>query len=53
MIYKEFKKEIESFGFTIVSHDFERPWGGFLVIDEMQAQDFSDKFQYRLEKYSL
>ena len=23
------KKEIESFGFTVVSHDFERPWGGF------------------------
>ena len=44
MIYKEFKKEIESFGFTIVSHDFERPWGGFLVIDENQAQEFSNKF---------
>ena len=44
MIYKEIKKEIESFGFTIVSHDFERPWGGFLVIDENQAQEFSNKF---------
>ena len=38
------KKEIESFGFSVVSLDFERPWGGFLVIDETQAQDFSDKF---------
>ena len=37
---QEIKKEIESFGFSVVSHDFERPWGGFLVIDESQAQDF-------------
>ena len=44
MIYNEIKKEIESFGLTVVSHDFERPWGGFLVIDESQAQDFSNKF---------
>jgi mannose-6-phosphate isomerase-like protein (cupin superfamily) len=43
-MYQEIKKEIESFGFSVVSHDFERPWGGFLVIDETQAQDFSNKF---------
>ena len=43
-MYQEIKKEIESFGFKVVSHDFERPWGGFLVIDESQAQDFSNKF---------
>ena len=43
-MYQEIKKEIESFGFNVVSHDFKRPWGGFLVIDESQAQDFSNKF---------
>ena len=43
-MYPEIKKEIESFGFSVVFHDFERPWGGFLVIDETQAQDFSNKF---------
>ena len=43
-MYQEIKKEIESFGFNVVSYDFERPWGGFLVIDESQAQDFSNKF---------
>ena len=43
-MYLKIKKEIESFGFSVVSHDFERPWGGFLVIDESQAQDFSNKF---------
>ena len=44
MNFREIKKEIESFGFSSVSHDFERPWGGFLVIDETQAQEFSNKF---------
>ena len=42
--YTEILDTIKSFGFTIKSHDFERPWGGFLVIDESQAQDFSNKF---------
>jgi hypothetical protein len=37
MINNELIKEIESFGFSVVSHDFERPWGGFLVLDENQA----------------
>ena len=38
------KKKIESFGFFVVSYDFEKPWGGFLVINESQAQEFSNKF---------
>ena len=37
-------EEIESKGFKVVDKDFERPWGGFLVIDESQAQDFSNSF---------
>ena len=42
--YLEIQKEIESFGFSVVAHDFERPWGGFLVIEEAQAQAFSNYF---------
>ena len=38
------EKEIKSFGFEITSKDFQRPWGGFLVILEEQAQEFADKF---------
>lgn len=53
MIYKQIKKEIESFGFSIVSYDFERPWGGFLVIDEAQAQEFSNKFFNGLDVNTL
>ena len=43
-VFLSVQNEIESLGFTIVGRDFERPWGGFLVIDEEQAQSFSDKF---------
>ena len=35
---------VKSKGFEIISKDFERPWGGFLVIEESQAQDFSNQF---------
>ena len=36
--------QLESLGFGISQKDFDRPWGGFLVIDETQAQAFSDYF---------
>ena len=42
--FQEIEKEIKSLGFEITSRDFERPWGGFLVINESQAQDFANKF---------
>ena len=37
-------EEIELKGFKVVDKDFERPWGGFLVIEENQAQNFSNSF---------
>lgn len=42
--YIQVKKQIESFGYRIIDYDFDRPWGGFLVIEEKQAQKFSDQF---------
>jgi len=42
--YKETEEKIKSLGFNIISKDFQRPWGGFLVIDEDQAQEFSNQF---------
>ncbi len=30
--------------FKVVDKDFERPWGGFFVIDEEQAREFVDAF---------
>ena len=42
--YLDIQEEIESYGFTIVAKDFERPWGAFLVIKEVEAQDFANRF---------
>ena len=39
----EIEDEITDLGFGIISKDFERPWGGFLVINENQAQEFANK----------
>ena len=40
----EIENEISDLGFEIISKDFERPWGGFLVINENQAQEFTNQF---------
>lgn len=42
--FKKIENEIIGKGFKITSKDFERPWGGFLVINESQAQDFVNMF---------
>ena len=42
--YNNTEDLIKSKGFEIISKDFERPWGGFLVIEESQAQNFSNQF---------
>ena len=35
-------------GFTIVQEDTKRPWGGFYVIDEIQAQQLTfDFFRFK------
>ena len=52
-MYQKIKNEIKSFGFSVVSYDFDRPWGGFLVIDESQAQEFSNKFFKGLDVNTL
>ena len=44
---------IKSKGFKVISKDFERPWGGFLVIDESQAQNFSNQFFKGLDVQTL
>ena len=42
--FKNIENEIIKKGFKIISKDFSRPWGGFLVIDESQDQDFVNTF---------
>ena len=40
-------------GFTVVEKDFTRPWGGFFVLDESQAQKFADLYFPGVELSSL
>ena len=42
--FSKIKKHIESFGYKVTAYDFKRPWGGFLVIDESQAEKFANQF---------
>ena len=51
--YNNTENLIKSKGFKVISKDFERPWGGFLVIDESQAQDFSNQFFKGLDVQTL
>ena len=51
--YLETEELIKSRGFNIISKDFERPWGGFLVVDENQSQDFSNQFFKGLDVETL
>jgi mannose-6-phosphate isomerase-like protein (cupin superfamily) len=53
MYFSKIEETIKSFGFTIKSKNFEKPWGGFLVIDESQAQEFSNKFFKSLDVNTL
>jgi len=40
-LFDETEAKLIAQGFTIVEEDRNRPWGGFFVIDENQAQKFS------------
>ncbi len=43
-VFFETEKSLIGDGFKIVAQDQLRPWGGFFVIDENQAQDFANAF---------
>jgi mannose-6-phosphate isomerase len=43
-VFETIQSYLDDEGLKIVSKDFNRPWGGFFVIDEGQAQKFSDLF---------
>ena len=43
-VFAEIEKYLTGLNLIIVSHDFQRPWGGFFVIDEMQAKQFAGLF---------
>ena len=43
------EKKVKELGFRINYKDFNRPWGGFLVIDEDQSDKFIDYFFQNLD----
>jgi mannose-6-phosphate isomerase len=42
--FQEIAATLAQQGFTIAQQDQTRPWGGFFVIDESQAQQFADQY---------
>jgi len=43
-LFNTTETKIKSQSFSIVDQDRERPWGGFFVIDEEQAQKFANTY---------
>ena len=44
MIFKSIQNQLEANQLEIVSKDHNRPWGGFFVIAEKQAQAFANRY---------
>ena len=53
MLISSIEKKLTDQGLTIVASDKNRPWGGFLVLDETQAQRFADEYFEGLEVSSF
>ncbi|NQV78262.1 MAG: phosphoheptose isomerase [Lutibacter sp.] len=53
MIFEKIQKELEAHSFEIIAKDHNRPWGGFFVIAEEQAQDFSNQYFDALDVSTL
>src|SRR5690554_5159981 len=52
-LFKNIENTLVHQGFAIVQRDDTRPWGGFFVIDEEQAQQFADTFFDGIDVKSL
>ncbi|MFN4284775.1 MAG: hypothetical protein ACK4E8_02305 [Lacibacter sp.] len=52
-IFDRIQNEVQQAGFTIVAADRSRPWGGFFVIDENQADQFIARYFPTYKKEEL
>jgi mannose-6-phosphate isomerase-like protein (cupin superfamily) len=52
-VFSKFQKLLSKSNLEIISFDNNRPWGGFFVIAEDQAQDFSNQYFDGLEVSTL
>ncbi len=48
-IFEEVKATLMDLGFNFIDEDFNRPWGGFLVMDPSQIEAFRQKFFSEVE----
>ena len=53
MIFEKIQNQLEANQFEIVSKDHNRPWGGFFVIAEEQAQEFANQYFEGLDVSTL
>jgi len=53
MIFDKIQKDLEANSLEIVAKDHNRPWGGFFVISEEQAQKFANNYFEGLDVSSL
>ena len=52
-IFEQVEKELVSKGYRFERKDFNRPWGGFFVIDEAQKERFIDEYFSDLTGYNV
>ncbi len=52
-IFDTLAQQLHSEGFNIINKDETRPWGGFFVIDEAQAQQFANTYFDGMDVNSL
>ena len=43
-LFTKISDQLNRQGFTVAQQDQQRPWGGFFVLDEAQAQAFADQY---------
>lgn len=53
LIFEKVKNELAVNGFKIDSFDFERPWGGFFVLNDNQIEEFAAKYFAEIELENL
>lgn len=52
-VFADIEKHLMLLNLRVVANDFNRPWGGFFVIDESQAKQFAELFFPGVEVTSL
>lgn len=53
LVFAEIQEYLSKLQLNIVANDFNRPWGGFFVIDEAQAELFASLFFPHVQLASL